>query len=100
MSIDNITGLKKQVPGGKYALTRAIAARAQQLQNGALPVTEVKTPNPISVAIEEVLQGKISFEIREGLEPTGDQSTEDQSAAEALSALSSDEDAAATETVA
>jgi DNA-directed RNA polymerase subunit K/omega len=66
MAIDNITGLKKFVPGGKYALTRAIAERATQLQNGALPLTEVRTPNPISVAIEEVLEGKISFEIKEG----------------------------------
>jgi DNA-directed RNA polymerase subunit K/omega len=66
MAIDNITGLKQHVPGGKYALTRAIAERATQLQNGALPLTEVRTPNPISVAIEEVLEGKISFEIKEG----------------------------------
>jgi DNA-directed RNA polymerase subunit K/omega len=66
MAIDNITGLKKHVPGGKYALTRAIAERATQLQNGALPLTEVRTPNPISVAIEEVLEGKVSFEIKEG----------------------------------
>ena len=69
MPIDNITGLKEKVPGGKYALTRAIAARAQQLQNGALPLTEVKTPNPISVAIDEVLSGKVSFEIKEGAAP-------------------------------
>lgn len=69
MAIDNITGLKQRVPGGKYALTRAIAERARQLQNGAMPVTEVKTPNPISVAIEEVLQGKISFEIKDGPAP-------------------------------
>jgi DNA-directed RNA polymerase subunit K/omega len=73
MPIDNITGLKEKVPGGKYALTRAIAARAQQLQNGALPLTEVKTPNPISVAIEEVLSGKVTFEIKEGAAPQAEE---------------------------
>jgi len=69
MPIDNITGLRERVPGGKYALARAIAARAQQLQNGALPLTTVKTPNPISVAIDEVLQGKITFQMKDGPAP-------------------------------
>ncbi len=83
MPIDNITGLREKVPGGKYALARAIAARAQQLQNGALPLTQVKTPNPISVAIDEVLQGKISFEIKDspapapGETPGGEGATEE-----------------------
>src|SRR5687767_409939 len=61
MSVDNMTELRKRIPGGKYALTRAIAERAKQLQNGALPLTEVKIPNPITVAIDEVLQGKVNF---------------------------------------
>ena len=68
MAIDNISVLRDRIPGGKYAMTRAVAARAQQLQNGAMPVTEVKTPNPITVAIAEILEGKISFEIKEGTE--------------------------------
>jgi DNA-directed RNA polymerase subunit omega len=65
MPLDNITELKKRVPGGKYALTRALAERARQLQNGALPLTEVKAPNPLSVAIDEIVQGKITFRVTE-----------------------------------
>jgi DNA-directed RNA polymerase subunit K/omega len=61
MPLDNITELKRRVPGGKYALTRALAERARQLQNGAVPLTEVKAPNPLSVAIDEIVQGKITF---------------------------------------
>jgi DNA-directed RNA polymerase subunit omega len=72
MPLDNITELKKRVPGGKYALARAIAERARQLQNGATPLTEVKAPNPLSVAIEEILQGKVSFEFREEELPDAD----------------------------
>ncbi len=72
MPLDNITELKRRVPGGKYALTRALAERARQLQNGAVPLTEVKAPNPLSVAIDEIVQGKITFHIieeEEGNEP-------------------------------
>jgi DNA-directed RNA polymerase subunit K/omega len=82
MPIDNITGLKAKVPGGKYALTRAIAARAQQLQNGALPLTEVKIPNPITVAIDEVLTGKVSFEIKDGPAPVEGAAEAEAAAAE------------------
>jgi len=65
MPLDNITELKRRVPGGKYALTRALAERARQLQNGAVPLTEVKAPNPLSVAIDEIVQGKITFRVED-----------------------------------
>ncbi len=61
MPLDNITELKRRVPGGKYALTRAVAERARQLQGGATPLVEVKAPNPLSVAIDEIVQGKVTF---------------------------------------
>ena len=61
MAVDNMTELRKRIPGGKYALARAISERAKQLQNGALPLVEVKIPNPITVAIDEVVQGKVTF---------------------------------------
>lgn len=64
MPQDNITELKKRVPGGKYALARAIAERARQLQNGATPLTAVKVANPLSTAIEEILEGKVTFEFK------------------------------------
>jgi DNA-directed RNA polymerase omega subunit len=62
MPLDNLTELKRRVPGGKYNLARAVAERARQLQSGEKsPLVEVKTPNPLSVAIDEIVQGKISF---------------------------------------
>ena len=61
MPLDNITELRRRVPGGKYALARAIAERARQLQSGSTPLTEVRTPNPLSVAIDEIVQGKVTF---------------------------------------
>ncbi len=64
MPQDNITDLKKRVPGGKYALARALAERARQLQNGATPLTAVKVANPLSTAIEEILEGKVTFEFK------------------------------------
>ncbi len=63
MPLDNISELKRRVPGGKYALARAIAERARQLQSGATPLVEVRTPNPLSVAIDEIVQGKVNFNI-------------------------------------
>jgi len=63
MPLDNISELRRRVPGGKYLLARAIAERARQLQNGATPLTEVRVPNPLSVAIDEICQGKITFRV-------------------------------------
>ena len=64
MPLDNLSELKRRVPGGKYTLARAIAERARQLQSGqVIPLVEVRTPNPLSVAIDEIVQGKISFHI-------------------------------------
>ena len=85
MSVDNMTELRKRIPGGKYALARAIAERAKQLQNGALPLTEVRVPNPITVAIDEVLQGKVNFEFK----------TAEQVEIEAEAAIKAEEKAAA-----
>jgi DNA-directed RNA polymerase subunit omega len=78
MPLDNITELKKRVPGGKYALARAVAERARQLQGGATPLTEVRAPNPLSVAIDEIVQGKISFEMDDSEEPKKEDSDEAQ----------------------
>lgn len=68
MPLDNISELKKRVPGGKYALARAIAERARQLQAGAMPLVEVRTSNPLTVAIDEIVQGKVTFDIEKPTE--------------------------------
>jgi len=58
---DDITELRRRVGGGKYLLTRCVAERARQLQNGAVPLAEANSPNSISVAIQEIVSGKVSF---------------------------------------
>jgi len=85
--MDNITKLRSRVPGGKYTLARAIAERARQLQGGATPLTEVRTPNPLSVAIDEIVEGKISFRVQ----------TAEQAAAEAEAVETPPEEVASTE---
>ena len=94
MSVDNITELKKRIPGGKYALTRAVAERAKQLQNGALPLVEVKVANPITVAIDEVLQDKVTFEFKSQAQLEAEKAAQDASAAQAQT-----EESAASETL-
>jgi DNA-directed RNA polymerase subunit K/omega len=90
MPLDNISELKRRIPGGKYVLTRAVAERARQLQSGEIPLVEVRTPNPLSVAIDEIVQGKVSFNVTadvEGVHATAEQIAEAaEAAAEAAEA--------------
>lgn len=45
--------------GSKYALVIAVAKRARQLREGATPLVESKSKNPITIALEEIAAGKI-----------------------------------------
>jgi DNA-directed RNA polymerase subunit omega len=47
----------------KYALVIVAAKRARQLKEGALPMVDVDTGNPVTVALEEIAAGKIRFEM-------------------------------------
>jgi DNA-directed RNA polymerase subunit omega len=46
----------------KYALVIAAAKRARQLKEGALPLVDVDSTNPVTVALEEIAAGKIRYE--------------------------------------
>jgi DNA-directed RNA polymerase subunit omega len=46
----------------KYALVIVAAKRARQLKEGALPLVDVDSANPVTVALEEIAAGKIRFE--------------------------------------
>lgn len=63
---DDITELRRRVGGGKYLLTRCVAERAKQLQNGAIPLAQANSTNSISVAIQEIVKGKVVFNFAEG----------------------------------
>jgi DNA-directed RNA polymerase subunit omega len=49
----------------KFRFITVAAQRAKQLQNGAKPRVEVKSRKPTRIAIEEVLAGAVSWEVRE-----------------------------------
>jgi len=45
--------------GGRYALVVAAAKRARQLQDGAVPLVKVSSPNFLTVALAEIQAGKV-----------------------------------------
>ncbi len=46
----------------KYALVIVAAKRAQALREGDLPMADVDSSNPVSIALEEIGSGKIRHE--------------------------------------
>jgi DNA-directed RNA polymerase subunit omega len=46
----------------KYALVMAAAKRARQLKEGGLPLVDIDSTNPVSIALEEIATGKIRVE--------------------------------------
>lgn len=46
----------------RYALVVAAAKRARQLMNGGRKLVETKADKPVTIALEEILAGKVSFE--------------------------------------
>lgn len=55
--------------GGKFKLTALIQRRWLQLLQGARPMVESKGLTEIEVVIQEILDGKIEFELPEGTAP-------------------------------
>ncbi|MGH2627926.1 MAG: DNA-directed RNA polymerase subunit omega [Anaerolineales bacterium] len=46
----------------KYALVIVAAKRARQLKEGALPMVDVESASPVTIALEEISAGKIRYE--------------------------------------
>ena len=52
----------------KYALVILAAKRARQLKEGSLPLVDVDSTNPVTVALEEIAAGKVRYEpVRAGM---------------------------------
>jgi DNA-directed RNA polymerase subunit omega len=51
----------------KFRFITVAAQRAKQIQNGAKPRVELKSRKPTRVAMQEVLAGAVSWELREEL---------------------------------
>jgi len=43
----------------KYSLVIAVSKRARQLRDGALPLVDIRSHNPITIAMEELASGKL-----------------------------------------
>jgi DNA-directed RNA polymerase subunit omega len=56
--------LPKEVES-KFQFITVAAQRAKQLQNGAKPRVESRTRKPTRVAMQEVLAGAVSWEMKE-----------------------------------
>jgi DNA-directed RNA polymerase subunit omega len=50
--------------GSKYRFIIIAAERAKQLQNRAKPKVKIRSTKPAKIAMQEVEEGLISFEIR------------------------------------
>lgn len=48
-----------EVEYGKFVLTNLAAKRAKQIKEGAPPLVRIDTNHPLSIALEEIAQGKI-----------------------------------------
>jgi DNA-directed RNA polymerase subunit omega len=51
-----------------YTLTVESSKRARELIGGSLPLIDTKDSNPLSIAIEEINRGLITYSRREDLE--------------------------------
>ena len=56
--------------GSKYRFIIIAAERAKQLQNRAKPKVKIKSAKPAKVAMRELEEGLVSFEIPRPPEPT------------------------------
>ena len=52
----------------RYLLTMMVAKRAKQLFAGAKPLIKTKFKNPVSIALEEIKEGKVYLNEHKDLE--------------------------------
>ena len=69
MRIDEIDELALRI-GGRFKLTVLLQKRLRELGRGAAALVEVSDQNLIDIALEEIRQGKVSFEGEEPAEET------------------------------
>lgn len=60
MLYPSINDLLKKVDS-RYTLVMLVSKRARQLVEGQNPLTEVKTNKPVSIAVQEISDDKISY---------------------------------------
>lgn len=58
--------------GGRFKFTALVQHRIRELMEGARPLIERNGRNDLEVAIEEVVQGKIAYDLSAAEEPEED----------------------------
>jgi DNA-directed RNA polymerase subunit omega len=48
-----------QMVGGRYSVVIAAARRAEQIKNGAPPLVNIESRNPVTIAMAEIAAGKV-----------------------------------------
>ena len=61
----NITELEQKV-GNKYKLVVAVAKRAEQLRDGARPLSAARNRNPITIALTELTEKSVHVDPKDG----------------------------------
>ena len=59
--INDRSDMEQDKVKSRYSVIIATSKRARQLIEGDLPLTKVKTPKPLSLAVEELYEGKIDI---------------------------------------
>ncbi len=72
MSIPNVDSLLESVDS-KYTLVVAVAKRARQLVDGQPKLTNVNSNKPVTIAINELYEEKITYERTRPVKISGDQ---------------------------
>lgn len=60
MNIPSFGEIEK-ITDSRYSLAMLVSGRARELVAGAEPLIDTETTKPVSVALEEILEGAVSF---------------------------------------
>lgn len=52
----------EEIMGGKFKLATVLQKRSLEIMRGSPPLVNMRSSRPIEIALEEVLQGKITLE--------------------------------------
>ncbi|MEB3429504.1 DNA-directed RNA polymerase subunit omega [Citroniella saccharovorans] len=55
----------KKVNNSRYAIAMIISKRARKIQEGSKPLIDSKGKKPVTIALDELMAGKIDFEMDE-----------------------------------
>jgi len=82
--------------GNTYALVVLAAKRARQIKDGSPPLVETNSRNPLTIALQEIAEGKVRIAPRDNQDKQGDTTdtaAEAEAATEQQPAQAEDEDA-------